>query len=115
MRITSDLWVSAYLRRVATMGAFATVARHGDDRGGAILVRVDRLDGTCDLYVPAPSGFDAQATDRRWVQAASGLTSDEVAGMIDRQIDFDSDVWVIDVEDRTGRSGLGDELVRPKD
>jgi hypothetical protein len=112
MRITTDLWVAAYLRRVSAAGAFAVVARHGDDRAGAVLIRVDRRDGTVDLYGPAPAGFEESAQDRRWVTVARGQSLDEIDALLAKQISFDTDIWVIDIDDREGRHLLGDDLVR---
>ena len=53
MRVTSALWVGAYIRRCQVEGAPAVVVRKGAEEAGAILVIVDRLDGTSDLYGPA--------------------------------------------------------------
>ena len=66
MRVTSSFWVAAYVRRCHGEGAFAVVVRRGAEEAGAITVTVDRLDGTSDLYVPAPQSVfdDAQPEDR---------------------------------------------------
>ena len=39
MEISTDVWVYALIRRVELAGAFATVARKGDARAGAVLVK----------------------------------------------------------------------------
>ena len=54
MRLKSALWVAAYLRRCQVEGAFAVVRRRGAEEAGAIFVRISRLDGTSDLFGPAP-------------------------------------------------------------
>src|ERR1700681_1894533 len=60
MRLKSALWVAAYLRRCQVEGLSAVVRRRGAEEAGAIFVRIDRLDGTSDLFGPAPqSAFDA--------------------------------------------------------
>jgi hypothetical protein len=117
MRLRAEFWVKAYIRRCAVEGASAVVVRHGDDDAGAIYIKVDRLDGTCQLYVPAPAGLDGAESDRRWlVRLASGsedgAKTDE---FLAREAKFDSDLWVIEVEDRRGRHFLDDSLVTASD
>ena len=38
MRLKSEIWVKAYLRRCTVNGAMAVVVRHGDDDAGAIFI-----------------------------------------------------------------------------
>ena len=60
MRLKTALWVSAYLRRCQVEGAAAVVRRRGAEEAGAVFIRICRLDGTSDLFGPAPqSEFDA--------------------------------------------------------
>ena len=56
MRLKSEIWVRAYLRRCQTQNVPAVVVRRGDEAAGAIFICVDRLDGTVSLYGPAPAG-----------------------------------------------------------
>ena len=73
MRVTSSLWVGAYVRRCFGAGAFAAVARRGAEEAGAIFVIVDRLNGTADLYGPAPQAvFDEVASERTALPAGRG-------------------------------------------
>lgn len=58
MRLKSELWVKAYLRRCAVNGAMAVVARRGDADAGAIFIKVMRRDGGSTLFAPAPAGRD---------------------------------------------------------
>jgi len=108
MRVTSSLWVGAYIRRCQVEGAFATVARKGAQEAGAILIIVDRLDGRSDLYTPAPQSLfeESRPTDRRFQRVMEGAAPDEIRKNIDRQISFDPDVWIVEIEDRAGRSFL---------
>ncbi len=97
MRLKSEIWVKAYLRRCAVAGAFAVVVRHGDDDAGAIFVRINRLDGTSRLFGPAPAGFEAAAEDRQWLEiGANGAMPDaEADAFLGLEGSFDSDLWVI--------------------
>lgn len=111
MRLKSGIWVAAYLRRCNVEGAFAAVRRRGADEAGAVFITINRLDGTAILYGPAPqSVFDeAQPSDRAFTAMLGGqapVPEAEVEARIGREIKFDPDVWVIEVEDRAGRHFL---------
>jgi hypothetical protein len=115
MRLKSDIWVAAYLRRCQVEGSPAVLRRRGAEEAGAIFVKVSRLDGTADLYGPAPqSAFDeARPSERAFSPALKGLPLPEadVEGYLARQLRFDPDLWVVEVEDRNGRHFL-DHMVR---
>ena len=113
MRLKSGIWVSAYLRRCAVENVPAIVVRRGHDEAGAIFVAVDRLDGTLNLYEPAPAGISGTDTERFWVPCFEGDARDEetVNAYLERQAEFDPDLWVIAVEDKQGRHFLGEALI----
>jgi hypothetical protein len=110
MRLKSAIWVAAYVRRCHIEGAFAAVRHRGAEEAGAIFVKLNRLDGTADLYGPAPqTAFDeAQPTDRAFVRSfGNGAQPDaKVEERLAREIRFDPDVWIVEVEDRAGRHFL---------
>jgi hypothetical protein len=114
MRVTSSLWVGAYVRRCLGHGISTVVARHGADEAGAIFVRVDRLDGTADLYAPAPQATFAEARpdDRRFQRVAEGEPSARIDERLTREIRFDPDLWIVVLEDREGRNLLEDVSLR---
>lgn len=108
-RLRSDFWVSAYIRRCVHETMAAVLRRRGASEAGAILVKVDHLDGTAALFGPAPqSEVEDRDSERRFTRLHDGDTipSAEVERRIARQIDFDPDIWVVEVEDRQGRSFL---------
>ncbi len=110
MRLKTALWVAAYLRRCYVEGIPAVVRRRGAEEAGAVFVRVSRLDGTSDLFGPAPqSAFDAaQGVGRAFTPslATQWAPDAEVEAYLARQVKFDSDVWIVEVEDRAGRNFL---------
>jgi hypothetical protein len=115
MRLKSGLWVAAYIRRCNVEGLFAAVRRHGAEEAGAIFIKVNRLDGTADLYAPAPqSAFGEQRpSDRAFSAALKTMPAAEpqVEAYLDSQIRFDPDLWIIESEDRAGRHFL-DQIVK---
>ena len=114
MRLKSEIFAKALLRIVAANGGTATLVRRGDEDAGAIFVRVNRLDGTSDLYGPAPAGEPSDDGDRRFSAcfAAAGKADAEVEAYLSRQLEFDRDIWLIEIEDRLGRSFLESWLAR---
>ncbi|MBZ0139525.1 MAG: DUF1491 family protein [Pseudorhodoplanes sp.] len=115
MRLKSGIWVSAYLRRCAAEGAYAVVRRRGAEEAGAIFVKIDRLDGLSDLFGPAPqSEFDdAHPAARAFVAClkVQPAANADVEAYLARQVGFDPDLWIVEVEDRAGRHFL-DRVVR---
>jgi hypothetical protein len=108
MRVTSSLWVGAYVRRCFAEGAFPAVVRHGAEEAGAIFVIVDRLTGIADLYGPAPqASFDeARPSERIFQRVAAEESLSAINARIEREVRFDPDLWVVAIEDRDGRSFL---------
>jgi len=103
-RIRTEMWVQALLRRAEVAGAMGGVVRKGDVDAGAVLLRVSRLDGTSNFYVPARDMGGQQI----WIQP---LGIDPVADArlntyCDRRLDDDPDIWVVEIEDRAGRHFL---------
>jgi hypothetical protein len=105
IRLTTSVFVAALLRRAQIGGAQALVARHGAEEAGAILISVDRLDGTADLYAPAPQSAFAEPadTDRLFTCVRERAAEAEVGKWLAREVDFDPDVWLVVIEDRQGR------------
>jgi hypothetical protein len=110
MRLKSALWVAAYLRRCQVEGLYAVVRRRGAEEAGAIFVRVSRLDGTSDLFGPAPqSAFSAvPSADRAFSASLAEQPASDAAveAYLAREIKFDPDIWIVEVEDRGGRNFL---------
>lgn len=109
MRINSELWVKAYLRTCNVAGAPAYVVRRGDEHGGSIFVRINRLDGTSELYGPAAAGLSDTISERLWSLRKTAADND-IDELVARESSFDPDLWVIEVEDKQGRHFLDDWL-----
>lgn len=106
-RLRSDIWVAAHLRRLAVEGIDAVLRRRGAAEAGAIYVTVDRLDGTVDLYGPAPqSALSGDELDRLFAQMAEAVPAPAVEERMRRELRFDPDLWWIAIDDRAGRSSL---------
>ncbi|HTZ66297.1 MAG TPA: DUF1491 family protein [Roseiarcus sp.] len=104
MRLRSDIWVAAYLRRCGVEGANAVLRRRGAAEAGAIFVKVDHLDGRATLYEPAPQSVAATAqpgVERLFSRAHEQPFIDSSAAeeRLKREIAFDPDLWIVEVED----------------
>ncbi|WP_417604002.1 DUF1491 family protein [Primorskyibacter flagellatus] len=97
-RLTAEFWVHAYLARLRFQNIPAFVTAHGDDTAGAVLVKLNTLNGRAQAF---QRSFDLMSGARAWVTLAEGDEA-EVDAAISRQRRFDPDLWVIEVEDRDG-------------
>ncbi len=100
MLIASDVWVSALIRRAELSGAFATVVRKGDARAGSVIVKAwDTSERKARLYTEAfgPDG------ERLWIQPVASDQESELDAFIQKQVGYDPDLWVVEIEDRQGR------------
>lgn len=104
-RLTTDFWVSAYLARLRISDIPAYVTAKGDPTAGAVMVKVATLDGRAHLW---QRSYDLGSGERIWVTLTDGAEVD-VDAAIARQRGFDPDLWVIELEDRAGRSLLDQE------
>ncbi|MEM9427132.1 MAG: DUF1491 family protein [Pseudomonadota bacterium] len=98
-RLTTEIWVAAYLTRLrlATIPAF--IVQRGDHTAGAVLVKLNTLDGNACCY---QRSFDLMSGERQWVTLSEGDEA-QVDASIATQKSFDPDLWVIEVEDKAGR------------
>ncbi|MEO5619657.1 MAG: DUF1491 family protein [Cypionkella sp.] len=104
-RLTAELWVSAYVRRLGLANMPAYVTARGDATAGAVLVKVATLDGQARCW---QRSFDLMNDSRVWVVLAEGAEA-EVDALVSRQRGRDPDLWVIEIEDRLGRNLLDQE------
>ena len=103
MQIDSSIWVYALIRRAHQGGAFATVGRKGDSRGGAVLVKlINRRAGEAKLLAEATRGDGEQF----WMQPILSTDEADLDAYIERAIRIDPDVWVVKIDDPEGRHFL---------
>jgi len=114
VRLRSDIFVSAYIRRCQVENVPAVLRRRGSAEAGAIFVKVDRLDGTCALYGPAPQAVLDDDASRRFVRLhdTETIAAEAAEERLARELRFDSDLWIVEAEDRAGLSRL-DEVETP--
>jgi hypothetical protein len=106
MRLRSDIFVAALIRRAEAEGAQAMLRRRGAAEAGAIFVKIDRLDGRAALLGPAPQSEELpEGVARLFVRLhkEEWIAPFEAEERMRREIGFDSDLWLVEIEDRDGR------------
>ena len=109
MRLKSNIWVAAYLRRCQVNGTFGAVRRRGAEEAGAVFVKLALLDGNAMLFTPAPQSAydDSHPVERVFTPSfAKPVPEQAVEDRIAKEIRFDPDVWIVEIEDKAGRHFL---------
>lgn len=107
-RLKAGIFVRALIRRVQVAGASAFVVRSGSEEAGAIILKLARLDGTVLVLNQARNARGELV----WAQALGGWVDEKRAGeWCDRQVKFDPDVWIVEIEDREGRAFVDEPIV----
>lgn len=100
MRLKSEIWASALIRRVFADGGYGAIERRGAAEAGAIFVRVRHRDGDETLLAPAPQAmFGAEGTEDRLFEircAREGAMT--VSEKLEAEKRFDPDLWIVEIE-----------------
>ena len=107
VRLKSAIYVQALIRRCEVAGAAAYLLRRGAEEAGAVFLKLNRLNGALTVLSPARRG-----EDRVWTRPL-GDAADEArcAEYFTRQIRFDPDIWIVEIEDREGRTFVDEPIV----
>jgi hypothetical protein len=100
-RLSTLVWVDAYRMRLELAGIPVFVVARGDATAGAVLVKLNRLDGHGCLF----QRVTAMDGSRPWDVLLDGEEA-ELDAVVTRQRAADPDLWVLEVEDREGRHML---------
>ncbi|MGI6851535.1 DUF1491 family protein [Mesorhizobium sp. 1B3] len=114
MRVTSDIWVSALLRRVFAEGGFGAIVRRGATEAGAVFLVARNRFGETALFGPAPqTAYDSSRPDeRQFSELAGGADSEAIDARLAKEMRFDPDIWVVEIE--PGSTPLADLLALTK-
>ncbi len=100
MRLTSDFWVKALIRRVFGAGEFAVVENQGSAEAGAIFIRIRGRNGLETLLGPAPQSlFDTTKPNERTFEIRlQNVVREDVESVLERERKFDTDCWIVELE-----------------
>lgn len=104
-RLTTEFWISAYLKRLRLKEIPAFITKKGDIVSGAVVIKVNTLDGHATSYYKT---YNFELDKWRWDVLVSGIDT-VVENSLLKQKEIDQDLWVIEVEDRAGRNLLTEE------
>jgi|SRR5215467_9548903 len=107
-RLKAGIFVRALIRRVEAQGASAFVVRKGSEEAGAVYLKLSRLNGTCTILEQIRRGEG----DLAWMKSVGDAVDEERAkAYFDKQIRFDPDLWIVEIEDREGRAFVDEPIV----
>ncbi|MEL7172808.1 MAG: DUF1491 family protein [Pseudomonadota bacterium] len=108
IRLTTDLWLAAYRRKLEAAGIHAHVVHRGNETAGDVIVKVATMDGRAGLW---ERGWD-ETGNPGWVQTLGPVPEGEAEETVSRRRGRDRDLWVIEIEDPRGRHLLEDDAFR---
>ncbi len=110
-RVRSDLWCAVFVRRHNNLGNMCVVLRRGDPIAGQVFIKVDHLNDTESLFVPAPSVLlEDDNANLVFQRRLERVEPEKVRLRIARELEFDPDLWVLSVDLRNDE--LGVEIAR---
>ncbi len=102
-RLKAKIRVDAHLRRAHGAGAFAVIARRGDDDAGAVAVKVYLGARAAKLFIQSRD-LDGALIWREPFE--NDPCEEKIDAWLAREISIDPDLWIIEIEDRDGRAFL---------
>ena len=114
MRLTTDFWVSALVRRVFDTGGFGAILQRGASEAGAVFVLCRGRAGEVTLFGPAPQSSYApgRPDDRLFTRIGEGEEPDAVESRLEKERRFDPDIWVVEIE--PGTVPVEDLILEPR-
>jgi hypothetical protein len=109
MGLTTSVWVSAQVRLCDRAFIPATVVRRGNDEAGTVLIKLNRFAAGVTVFAQATS-LDGELAWSRGTGPAP-VSEAEADAYIERQVKYDPDVWVLEIEDRKGMYELDGKIV----
>ncbi|MEM1371104.1 MAG: DUF1491 family protein, partial [Pseudomonadota bacterium] len=96
----------AYLRSRAMAGGPGYVVKRGDPDAGAVLIKLNWLNGTAQLFAPAPPGYGGGFGDRKFIARTGDepIEDERVERQVESALRVDPDIWVLEIEDKQGRT-----------
>lgn len=106
-RVKAGLWVRGQIGICQANGITAMVVHKGNEDAGAVLLKLNRFAGGCFVY----SRVTTMEGELGWMQVAGAALGDRETEMqcddyCRRQVSFDRDVWVLEVEDHKAQYEL---------
>jgi hypothetical protein len=100
-RLKAEIWIKALVRRLEIDFITAMVTHSGDAQAGAIYLKLNDLNDGCQVL----SRSYGQDGKRLWAPATGDapVTEERANDYITKQLKFDEDCWVVEIEDPAGK------------
>jgi hypothetical protein len=107
-RLKTGLYVRVLIRRAEIGGASVYVARRGAEEAGALILKLTKPNGSLTVLSRASRGDG----ERVWIKPL-GDSADSAAATkyFEKQVRFDPDLWIVEIEDREGRAFVDEPIV----
>ena len=105
-KLKTDIEINALIRRAEQAGAYAMILHRGDKDAGAFAV-VTRQFGASSAWL-YQAGQDATGGRIWW--AKGPLLPQDLQKLLQDRRAMDSDLWVVEIEDHSGRHFLLDPV-----
>jgi len=107
-KLKAAIQIKAIIRRAQVAGAQAFLVRRGSEEAGALFLKLSRLDGTFTILNQARRGEGELV----WAKPLGDSTDEgAVSKYLEKQIRFDPDLWILEIEDREGRAFVDEPIV----
>ncbi len=107
-RLKAGIYVRALIRRVELAGAAAYVVKKGGEEAGAMILTVTRPGGSSMVLAQARRG-DGELI---WIKPLGDSAEPErLRTWLEKQQRVDPDLWIVEIEDREGRSFVDEPVV----
>ncbi len=108
-RLMTEIWVQACVRRANAQGIAVTVVHKGDPARGSVLVKLMAFEKGCVVLAETRDPAGARA----WLRGTGAEPVEEAVAdaYIARNRKYDPDLWVIEIEDRTGRLPFDEKVL----
>lgn len=108
-RLKTDFWLKAHIRQSMASGIPMIVVRKGDPSAGSVLVKINQFEIGCIVLSQTRTPEGARA----WLRATGPdpVPEADADAFIERQLRYDSDLWVVEIEDRQGRHPLTEPIL----
>lgn len=107
-RLKPGFYVRALIRRAESAGASAMVLKKGSEEAGAVYLSLLQPSGMQTVLSQAYAGEG----ERVWLRPL-GEECDAVRARayFEKQMRLDPDLWILEIEDREGRSFVDEKIV----
>ncbi|MGE3622701.1 MAG: DUF1491 family protein [Bdellovibrionales bacterium] len=101
--------IGAQIRIAAREGIPMVIRRRGDESIGAIILKINRLDGTAHILTQVRMDDELMWSP---VSRTDPMPEADAERYLEKQAKIDPDSWLVEIEDRQGRHWFPGRIVK---